>query len=57
MWELSAGQSENFRVFVTPFTLSSRYIDPIKINGNVLKTRLKDLNQSTLKTTRFGYLV
>ena len=55
MWELSAGQSENFRVFVTPFTLSSLHIDPI--NGNVLKTRLKDLNQSKLKTTRFGYLV
>ena len=23
MWELSASQSESFRVFVTPFTLSS----------------------------------
>ena len=23
MWELSASQSENFRVFITPFTLSN----------------------------------
>ena len=30
MWELSASQSENFRVFVTPFTLSS-YKDTVTL--------------------------
>ena len=55
MWDLSAGESENFRVFVIPFTLSSLHIDPSK--GSVSMTRLKDLNWSKLKTTRFGYLV
>ena len=27
MWELSASQSENLRVFVTPFTLSSNNLE------------------------------
>ena len=48
MWELSASQSENFRVFVTPFTLSK---------GQIISKRLLVSSDSSKKrTNKFGFL-